>query len=98
MVRRKIKWTFNALNDKLSIFEFWYRKNGNAKYSRQLDKEFRHLTDLLKQYVNLGKKYPDSKRRYLVKESFQIFYKIQDDYIEILHIWDTRQNPENMPL
>lgn len=98
MVRREVKWSHNALNDKFSILEYWYKKNGTAKYSRQLDEEFQIITSLLKQHSKLGKQIPKSNRRFLVKDTFQIFYKIEEDYIEILNIWDTRQDPKDIPL
>jgi plasmid stabilization system protein ParE len=81
MVRRKIKWSINALNDKLSILEYWYKRNGNTKYSRQLEHELHNITNLLKQYDKLGKRIHKSDRRFLVKDTFQIFYKIEEEFI-----------------
>ncbi len=98
MVQRKIRWSHNALNDKLSILEYWYKKNGNAKYSRQLDKQFRNITTLLKRHDKIGKFMPKTNQRFIVKDYYQIFYRLNEDYVEILHIWDSRQNPDKVSL
>lgn len=98
MVQRKVKWTLNALNDKLSIFEFWYEKNGSIEYPLSLEDEFFQITQLLKTFDDLGKSIPGTDKRCIVKDNFQIIYKITGDFIEILHIWDTRQDPKNLPL
>ena len=34
----------------------------------------------------------------LVDRNFSIYYKINDDTIEILSFWDNRRNPENLEL
>lgn len=98
MVQRKIKWTQNALNDKLSIFEFWFEKNRSIDYPLKLEDELFQITQLLKTFDDLGKSIPGTDKRFIIKDNFQIIYKITGDFIEILHIWDTRQDPKNLPL
>jgi len=98
MVQREIKWSHNALNDKLSIFEFWFEKYRSVEYPLRLEDEFYQITQLLREFCDLGKLFPESNNRFILKDHFQIIYTINDEYIEILHIWDTRQNPKNLPL
>lgn len=97
MARWKIRWSANAREEKLSIMEFWYKKNGNTKYSRNLDNDFRKVSSLLKHQNKLGKKLSGSTIRYIIKDNFSIYYEIKEEYIEILHVWDYRQDPNRLP-
>lgn len=98
MVRRKVIWSHGALKDKLSILDFWYNKNGNSKYSRKLNDQLVEITGLLKRYKKLGKQLLKSSIRYLVKGYLIIFYKVHEDFIEILKVKDSRQDLSNISL
>ncbi|MCI0715452.1 MAG: type II toxin-antitoxin system RelE/ParE family toxin [Chlorobi bacterium] len=78
--------------------EFWYRKNGNSSYARKLDAEIRQIVSHLRNFDKLGKKFKNENLRYIFKGDFSIYYEISDEYVEILHIWDNRQNPDSLPL
>jgi hypothetical protein len=73
-------------------------KNKSVEYPVKLEEELFQITQLLKVFDDLGKSIPGSNNRFIIKDHFQIIYTINEEYIEILHIWDTRQNPENLPL
>ena len=94
MVKRVI-WSRNAIQDKLQILDYWYQRIGTKTYSRKLDKAFRQSVKYLQKYPNLGRKFENSDLRFIVKDHYQIFYKIKDDEIIVLHIWDSRRNPED---
>lgn len=98
MVRRKIIWSHNAQTDRLSILEYWYKKNGNSRYSRLLNKQLLHSINLLKHHQKLGRQLQGSKNRYLVKGHFIISYSINEDYIEVLKIKDSRLDLSNISL
>lgn len=98
MVRREIKWSSNAHNDRYLIIEFWYKNNGNNKYSKQLDIEIRNIINYLKRHERMGKRSYKKNVRYLIKNHLIIFYKIHKDYIEILRIKDSRQDLRHLPL
>jgi plasmid stabilization system protein ParE len=40
----------------------------------------------------------EREERFLVKGDYQIFYQERGEFIEILHIWDSRRDPEDFPL
>lgn len=93
MVKR-IVWSRNALQDKLQILDYWYKRIGTKRYSKKLDKALNQSVSYLLEYPNIGRKLENSELRFLVKESYQIFYKVQG----ILHIWDSRRNPEDLKI
>lgn len=95
MVKR-IVWSRNALQDKLQILDYWYKRIGTKRYSKKLDKALNQSVSYLLEYPNIGRKLENSELRFIVKESYQIFYKVQGDDVRILHIWDSRRNPEDL--
>ncbi len=95
MVRRII-WSKNALRDKIRILDFWYIRIGTKTYSRKLDKEFRQAIKNLKYFPKMGRLLENTEIRFLVVDYYQIFYKFTKTEIQILHLWDSRRNPEDL--
>ncbi len=95
MVKRVI-WSRNAIKDKLQILDYWYKRIGTKTYSGKLDKAFRQSIGYLKKYPYIGRKLENSELRFIVKDHYQIFYKVYDDEIRIIHIWDSRRNPDDL--
>lgn len=99
MVKRII-WSEKAKEERKEILEYWIKATGSRRYSFKLRNEFNYLIRLLLNFPNLGFKVLNYDARCLVKGDYKIFYdtKKEKDNMEIriLHIWDTRRNPENM--
>ena len=75
----------------LSIFP-----EGGPKAYRRLDRALTNLSD----NPRLGKAIARTEyRKYSVPRTpFSLIYRIGDDAIEILHIWDQRSNPLDLDL
>ncbi len=97
MVRRII-WSKNALKDKVIILDYWYKRIGTKTYSRKLDKQLRKSVKLLKNFPEVGRYLTGTDIRFLVKDHYQIFYKYINQEIRILHIWDSRRNPDELKI
>jgi len=95
MVRRII-WSKNALRDKVQILDYWHKRIGTKAYSRKLDKQLRQLVKLLRSFPEMGRQLEKINVRFLVKDHYQIFYKYSGNEIKILHLWDSRRNPDNL--
>ncbi|MBI5217212.1 MAG: type II toxin-antitoxin system RelE/ParE family toxin [Ignavibacteriae bacterium] len=95
---RKVIWSSNALDDRLNILEYWSTRLGNKLYSQKLDKEFIALCRFLSQFPFMGRRFRDENERCFVKGNYLIVYQVSDNGIEILHVWDTRRNPEELIL
>jgi len=95
MVRRII-WSKNALRDKIRILDYWYIKIGTKNYSRKLDKELRRGVKNLRLFPKMGRLLDNSGIRFLIVDYYQIFYKYTETEIRILHLWDSRRNPEDL--
>jgi plasmid stabilization system protein ParE len=96
MVKRII-WSQNALADRISILDYWYKRIGNKRYSHKLDAEIKETISHLKKFPYIGRQMEDRSERFLIKDYYQIFYEIAGNNIHILHIWDCRRDPESYP-
>ncbi len=95
---KRIKWSTYAIADRISILDYWFRRIGNKNYSKKLDNSLKEVIQKLANYPKLGRQLDNREERFFVKDSYQIFYLEKDDSIEILHIWDSRRNPEDLKL
>ncbi|OYT12721.1 MAG: hypothetical protein B6I19_08870 [Bacteroidetes bacterium 4572_114] len=93
---RGIVWSKNALRDKVQILGYWHRRIGTLTYSRKLDVELKQSVKLLKSFPKMGRPYKNTEIRFLVKDYYHIFYKYSDNIIKVLHIWDSRRNPDDL--
>jgi len=101
MVKRLI-WSKHALQSKKEIFDYWNKTNGNKNYSRKLNEEFDKIIDLILLFPQLGREVENYDARCVTKGDSIIFYKlktVKDElFIEILHIWDSRRDPQDLKL
>lgn len=97
MVKRII-WSQNALADRILILDYWFQRIGNKTYSRRLDRELKESIKHLSMFPKIGRQLDYREERFLVKDYYQVFYIESDQEIYILHIWDSRRNPEDFQL
>ena len=76
--------------------DYWYRRIGNKNYSNRLEKYLLEKINHQSYFPELGKKDEKTDSRKLVIEDYEIYYSIIENDIQILHIWDTRRNPDNL--
>ena len=93
---RRIIWSKNALRDRIRILDYWHKRIGTKTYSRKLDKELRLTIQNLKHFPQMGRVLKNTKIQFLVVDYYQIFYKFTDTEIRILHLWDSRRDPEDI--
>lgn len=96
MVRKPIVWTNTSKIEKRKILQFWVDHNKNSDYSISLNKEINDILDSVSIFHYLGKPTNFEKIRVIIVRNFSIFYKITDDEILVVGIWDNRQNPEKL--
>ncbi|MCE2964045.1 MAG: type II toxin-antitoxin system RelE/ParE family toxin [Chitinophagales bacterium] len=95
MVKR-IVWSKFALENKLEILKYWNHRNKSNVYSKKLNKLFISYTRLIRDYESLGRKTSDPKVRFIIISNYLMFFEVHKEEIHILHIWDTRRNPEDL--
>jgi plasmid stabilization system protein ParE len=87
----------NALDE---IIEY-YRSVGNGKYGRRVRAAILRKALLLSKFPLMGAEEELLKElnlghRYLVEKEYKVIYRIEDTFIYITDIFDTRRNPEDI--
>jgi toxin YoeB len=95
---KKIIWSKLAQADRKSILKYWIIRNQSNNYSISLNQLFMDTVDLLSKYPKIGKKteYPDIRIK-IIKKYF-LTYRETESSIEILTIWDSRQDSEKFDI
>ena len=96
MVKRKIIWSPRAKLDLFGILDFYYKRSGTRTYSRKLKSKLQKSIKLLENHSDIGVRTDIQHIRNLITANYCIFYQIKSDSIEILTIWDDRQNTDNL--
>jgi len=95
---RRIIWSDKAEKVFREILEFYYKRNGTKTYSKKLNSEIKKLINLLKKQAFIGKITDNKSIRVLIKGDFKIFYRVEQNEIIILMVWDCRQDINELKL
>ena len=98
MAKRKIIWSKRAKLDIYEILDFYNKRNGSKNYSNKLYKSFKESIKHLEKHPEIGVNTDFENIRNLIDGNFSVFYKIETNIIEIISIWDNRQDWENINL
>jgi len=96
MVKRKIIWSSRANLDLFEILDFYYKRNGTKTYSKKLNAKVCKSVRLLAKYSEIGIQTDINNIRNLIIGDLEVFYEIKSETIEVVTIWDSRQNPEDL--
>lgn len=95
---KKIIWSLHAQNDRKDILEYWNHRNKSKIYSKKLNILLKTSIKLISSHPNIGRKTDYFFIRSKVVKDYQIFYEETETSINILRIWDTRQEPEKLQI
>lgn len=96
---KRITWTEKAEKSKNAILDYWEWRNGNKTYSKKLFRDFNADIERLALTPHIGRKVEDDDNIYfIIVNEYKIFYSPENSSIEILLIWDTRRNPDDLKL
>ena len=98
MAKRKVIWSPQAKIDKFKILNYYFKRNGNKVYSKKLFHRFKKATKLLTNHPEIGVKTDVKNVRNLIEGDYCIFYKLKSEHVEIITIWDSRQDPQQINL
>lgn len=95
---KKIEWTETSVQDRFRIYHFWIANNKSDSYSRKLEILFNEAARLISEFPEIGMEtdYPDLRVKMV--RSYKLFYINQVDKIQIIRVWDSRQNPSDLKL
>ncbi len=91
---QKIIWSEQAHNDRRQILEYWIEHNKSKAYSIKLNMLFKEAVRIIAKFPGIGKSTDIKGVRGKIIRNYIIFYQLMDDQLQILSIWDSRQNPD----
>lgn len=95
---KKIEWTETSILDRFKIYQFWEENNKSNSYSEKLERLFNDAAKLISEFPEIGTKTDSEDIRVKVIINFKLFYLSKEETIQILRVWDSRQNPGNLEL
>ena len=93
---KRLIWSPVAKEIRKEILQYWINRNKSKTYSKKLNKLFESSAQQISEFPFSGISFFDKIYRGKLIKDYYLFYKIEDDYIEILFIWDTRKNPAEL--
>jgi plasmid stabilization system protein ParE len=90
---KQIIWSKLAQENRKSILQYWIDRNKSKAYSIKLNQIFVDTVELLSKYPKIGKKTVYTDIRVKIVKNYFITFRETETNIEILTIWDTRQDP-----
>lgn len=95
----QIKWTKKALLSFADTLKFWNEHNKSQTYSIKLRNEVRKTEKAICRNPYRGKPSDiEGCRHVSVLKNFSIYYRIKNEFVEILSFWDNRRNPDDLEL
>jgi toxin YoeB len=98
MAKRKIIWSTRAKIDLFNILDFYFQRNGSKTYSIKLNGNLQKSIRLLETHPEIGVQTDIENVRNLIHGDYEIFYETQIKTIEIITIWDSRQDPVKLKI
>lgn len=93
---KQIIWSDRAKTDKRNILSYWRKRNKSNDYPKKLNRIFKESIYAISVSPFSGKKTNYSNAKVKIVRDYKIFYDETETSIEILTIWDTRQNPSKL--
>ena len=91
---KEIVWSNFAKKELASILDFYIQRNGNANYSEKLLDEIDDVIKTISESESIGRLTKNKFTRVFPLDNFLIFYEVNNSRIDIVSIWDNRQNDE----
>jgi plasmid stabilization system protein ParE len=92
---RKIVWTPQAKIDRYEILDYYFKQGTPKKTLKLLDLKLREVIKLIPSFPLIGKPFGKHSERAIYKYPYCVVYELLESDILILHVWDTRRNPED---
>lgn len=93
---KKVKWTTKSIIDRTNIYKYWLERNQSNIYPDKLEQLFEKSANLISEYPYIGIRTDYCETYSKVVQYYKIFYRVNVDEIQILRVWDSRQDPDNI--
>ena len=91
---KEVIWSRVAHENRIDILEYWNQRNKSTAFSKRLNRIFESNIELIRKYPGIGKQTEIEGIRFKIVKNYLITYRETRIFIEILTIWDSRQDPD----
>jgi toxin YoeB len=93
---KEVVWSLRAQKERKEILEYWRLRNKSNTYSKKLNQLFKESVKLITDFTQIGKPADDINTRIKIVRDYLIIYEETETQIQILTIWDSRQDPDKL--
>jgi len=93
---KRLIWSPVARQIRKEILQYWILRNKSKRYSQKLNILFENSAQQIADSPHSGVSILGNVYRGKLIKDYYILYKIKDDSVEILFIWDTRKDPAGL--
>jgi addiction module RelE/StbE family toxin len=93
---KEIIWSETAQKDRKLIFTYWSNRNKSALYSQKLNVLINSAVEIIAKFPQIGKPSGYKDTRIKIVRDYLIVYKEFPEFISIITIWDSRQDPKKL--
>jgi len=93
---RNVVWSPEAENDLYNILAYWIYRNRSSLFSIKLKAEIQEGINAISLNPEIGKKIEGDNARLKLVRDYWIVYDITEHEIEIISIFDTRQDDKKL--
>ncbi|MEZ4943883.1 MAG: type II toxin-antitoxin system RelE/ParE family toxin [Cyclobacteriaceae bacterium] len=93
---KQVVWSRRAHRERKKILEFWQLHNKSTTYSKKLNSLFKIAIKLIVEHPQIGKPTDIPNVRIKIVRHYLLIYEINGSRIDILSVWDTRQDPKKI--
>ena len=92
MAQRTVRWTLNAIQDKIDIYKYWIERNKSTQYVENLDQLSDEAMELVSIFPLTGLLTKKENYRVQLVERHKLVYKITEKNIEVVSVWGPKEN------
>jgi plasmid stabilization system protein ParE len=96
VAKKQVIWSIKAQQDRVAILEYWIERNKSKTYSKKLFVLFNQAADLISEHPKIGMPTNYGNVRFKIVRDYLLFYEEMENRIEILLVWDSRQDPDKL--
>lgn len=96
MVRRKVNWSLRSIKDKVQIYEYLIHRNKSINYALKLDDLFNKSLAMTSSFPFAGTQTNIENVRFREVRGYKLVYKIEEDSIDVLTVFSSKQDPEKL--
>ena len=96
MAKGNVIWTKTAAKQRRAILRYWTLKNKSSSYAEKLIVLINNQLKIIAKFPKIYVQSDFPNIRVSAMGNFSLYYKINEETIEVVAFWDNRQDPKKL--